>query len=251
MEIWQVFMLFGIGAIAGMINVMAGGGSTLTLPALIFLGLDGATANGTNRIAIFIQNIAAILSFRGENVHQFRTSFKLAVWTLPGAIIGAMAAVRISDEWFQKILGIVLIFVVISMMFSPSGKKGDLLSEAQLKKRTWFVYPSLFMVGFYGGFIQVGIGFILMAILFHLMRLDLLLVNMHKVFIVLVYTLPALLIFIWNGNVDWALGLSLAAGNSFGAWWAAKLSVKKGDRFIRYFLFVAVLFMAGKLLELY
>ena len=251
MEIWQVFMLFGIGSIAGMINVMAGGGSTLTLPALIFLGLDGATANGTNRIAIFIQNIAAILSFRGENVHQFRTSFKLAVWTLPGAIIGAMAAVRISDEWFQKILGIVLIFVVISMMFSPSGKKGDFLSEAQLIKRTWFVYPSLFMVGFYGGFIQVGIGFILMAILFHLMRLDLLLVNMHKVFIVLVYTLPALLIFIWNGNVDWALGLSLAAGNSFGAWWAAKLSVKKGDRFIRYFLFVAVLFMAGKLLELY
>ena len=250
-EYYQLPLLFAIGTVAGLLNVMAGGGSALTLPALIFLGLDSALANGTNRVAIVVQNLSAILSFRQEKMYQFRTSMKMALWTLPGGVLGAILAIRISDEWFQKVLGIVLIFVVISMMFSPSGKKGDFLSEAQLIKRTWFVYPSLFMVGFYGGFIQVGIGFILMAILFHLMRLDLLLVNMHKVFIVLVYTLPALLIFIWNGNVDWALGLSLAAGNSFGGWWAAKLSVKKGDRFIRYFLFVAVLFMAGKLLEFY
>ena len=227
MELWQILMLFIVGSIAGIINVMAGGGSTLTLPTLIFLGLDGAVANGTNRIAIFIQNISAITSFHNEKVHRFRESFKLALWTLPGTIIGAYAAVRISDELFQKILGIVLIIVVISMLVSPNNSQHNKITRKQTRFRQSMVYPALFLVGFYGGFIQVGIGFLLM-----------------------VYTFPALIIFIWSGNVNWPLGLSLAAGNSFGAWWAAKLSVKKGDKSIKYFLFLAVCIMAAKLLEI-
>ncbi len=249
MELWQILLLFGVGAIAGLLNVTAGGGSSLTLPTLIFLGLDSALANGTNRVAIFIQNLSAITSFRRENVHQFSTSFKLALWTLPGSIIGAIAAVRISDEWFQKILGVVLIFVVLSMMTSPTGKHPR--GAENDSYRHWMVYPALFAIGFYGGFIQVGVGFLLMAALFHLLRLDLLFVNMHKVFIVLIYTIPALGIFIWSGNVNWILGLALAAGNATGGWWAAKLSVKKGERFIRYFLFAAILIMAAKLLGLF
>ncbi len=250
MDILQTLFLFGIGCVAGMINVTAGGGSSLTLPALIFMGLDSALANGTNRIAIFIQNISAITSFRQENLHHFKTSFKFALWTLPGAIIGAFAAVQINDFLFKKILGFVLIFVVLSMLFSPAGSHSHLIRD-EGNPRKWMVYPALFGIGFYGGFIQAGVGFLLMAALFYLLRLDLLLVNVHKVFIVLIYTAPALAIFIYSGNVDWLLGLSLAAGNAFGAWWAAKLSAKKGVKFIRGFLFVAVLIMAGKLLGIY
>jgi len=250
MEFWQVSLLFGVGIVAGMINVTAGGGSSLTLPALIFLGLDSALANGTNRIAIFIQNIAAITSFRKENLHPFKTSFKLAIWTLPGAIIGALAAVQINDFLFKKILGIVLVFIVLSMLFSPAAGRPNVIRDAE-NHRKWMVYPALFGIGFYGGFIQAGVGFLLMATLFYLLRLDLLLVNVHKVFIVLIYTAPALAIFIYSGNVDWLLGLSLAAGNALGGWWAAKLSAKKGVKFIRGFLFVAVLIMAGKLLGFY
>ena len=74
-------------------------------------------------------------------------------------------------------------------------------------------------VGFYGGFLQVGVGFLLMASMRRLLKLDLVRVNMHKVFIVLIYTLPALLIFMYNRNVDWVYGLNLAAG---GAWSAAR-----------------------------
>ena len=253
-ELWHIALLYGVGTAAGMINIVAGGGSTLTLPTLIFLGLDGATANGTNRIAIIIQNIAAVWSFRREKVHQFRNSLLLSLWTLPGAVIGALVAVRISTAWFQKILGVVLILVVISMMISPKKRVNPsetLDLSSALSQRRWLVYPSLLGIGFYGGFIQVGVGFMLMATLFHLLRLDLILVNMHKVFIVLIYTLPALAIFVWSGNVDWIMGLSLAAGNATGAWWAAKLSVRKGEKFIRYFLFVAILIIAGKLLGVY
>ena len=109
----------------------------------------------------------------------------------------------------------------------------------------------MLFIGFYGGFIQVGVGFLLMASLRGFMRLSLLRVNMHKVFIVLIYTIPALFIFAWTGNVDWGLGLSLAAGSAAGAWWAAKSSVRKGERVIRAFLVLAVLIMALKLLDVF
>lgn len=237
-------ILFGVGVFAGMMNVMAGGGSTLTLPALIFLGLDTATANGTNRVAIVLQNVFATWSFRREKVSRFRQSLTLALWTIPGAIAGAVAAVQIGDEWFKRILGIVMIGVVISMLI-PRSTKANLSDEGS---HSWWIYPSLFGIGFYGGFIQVGVGFLIMAAFYHLLRLNLVFVNMHKVLVVLVYTVPALLIFAFTGHVDWILGLSLAAGNSIGGWWAARLSVRRGESVIRWVLIVAVLIMAAKIL---
>lgn len=249
MEYLYLLLLFAIGIIAGMLNVMAGGGSTLTLPALIFLGLDSALANGTNRVAILLQNISAILSFRQQQLHQFKASWQMALWTLPGAIVGAFVAVKIDEQWFQRILAIVLIGVIITMMFSP--KKRETLQLENLTGRKWLVYPAMLGIGFYGGFIQVGVGFLLMAALFHLLRVNLVFVNMHKVFIVFIYTIPVLGIFIVSGNVDWMLGLSLAVGNSLGGWWAAQLSVKKGEKVIRFVLFLAIFIMALKLLNVF
>lgn len=248
MDFWHILILFVVGVIAGLMNVMAGGGSAITLPVLIFMGLDGALANGTNRIAIFVQNLFAVWSFRQQKMHQFKTSFRMAVWTLPGGILGAFLAVKISDEWFQRILAIVLVWVIISMMINPANRKNQV--EKTVRSHQWLVYPAMFGIGFYGGFIQVGVGFIIMATLFHLLRISLVQVNMHKVFIVFVYTIPALGVFIWSGNVNWLLGLSLAAGNSLGGWWAARISVKKGDKIIRYVLFIAMFIMVLKLLNI-
>ncbi len=113
---YSILILFGTGLIAGFMNVTAGGGSTLTLPALIFLGLDSATANGTNRIAILLQNVSAVYSFKQENYKQFDISLKLSLLTLPGSILGALLAIKISDELFQKILAVVMIGIIISMV---------------------------------------------------------------------------------------------------------------------------------------
>jgi len=245
-EITQLLLLFVVGTIAGFINVMAGGGSSITLPVLIFMGLDSALANGTNRIAIFIQNIFAISSFRQQKVHQFKRSLQLSLLTLPGAIIGAIVAVNISDAWFQRILGIVMIGIILSLFISPAGKK-----QEYSERKHWLIYPAMVAVGFYGGFIQVGVGFILMASLFHILRLNLVHVNMHKVFIVFIYTIPALAIFIYTGNVNWVLGLSLAAGNAFGGWWSARFAVKGGERVIRIVLAIAILIMSLKLLKVF
>jgi uncharacterized membrane protein YfcA len=242
-SLWSLLALFGIGAIAGFFNVFAGGGSTITLPALIFMGLDSTLANGTNRVGIVMQNVAAVLSFRREGQSDARRSLTLAAWTLPGAIAGAAVALRITDALFQRVLGVVMIAVIASMFASPTSRTAD-----AAPRRSWLVYPAMFALGFYGGFIQVGVGFAMMAALFHLEGASLVRVNMHKVFIVFVYTLPALAIFAWSGNVDWIIGIVLGAGTSCGAWWGARLAVRRGDRLIRLVLVAAIIVMALKLL---
>lgn len=246
MDILHLLLLFGVGAVAGFINVNAGGGSSLTLPTLIFLGLDAAVANGTNRIGLILQNIFAVSSFRKNRVYKFKTSIFLAVFTLPGAIVGALIATQVSNILFQRILGGVLILIVFSMIFFRSYKKNALEST-----RSWFIYPALFCIGFYGGFLQVGVGFLFMAALYHLLRVNLVFVNMHKVFIILIYTIPALAVFSLTGNVNWQFGLVLAAGNALGGWWGAHAAVKGGEKVIRIVLAVAIIIMAGKLFGLY
>lgn len=245
-DIESILLLFGVGAAAGFINIMAGGGSTLTLPALIFLGLDASVANGTNRIAILIQNIFAITSFQKEKYQRFRLSLKMALFTIPGAVIGSVTAVNIADELFEKILGIIMIGVIITLVIPRRNRNFD-NPEGTMN---WWIYPAMFGIGFYGGFLQVGVGFILMAALHYIMRMNLVFVNMHKVFIVFIYTIPAIGIFAVTGNLNIPLGLSLAAGNSFGAWYSAKLSVKKGEKIVKAILIVAIIIMSIKLLNI-
>jgi len=246
-DIFALALLITVGIIAGFLNVTAGGGSTLTLPTLIFLGLDTTVANGTNRIAILLQNVSAVQSFKQEKLFDLKTSILLSAFTLPGAIAGAIMAVKLNDELFQTILGIVMIGIIISMIIP---KKKVVVKNPEHK--TGLVkYLSMFFIGFYGGFIQVGVGFLLMASLQWLMKLNLVMVNMYKVFIVLVYTIPALAIFIYTDNVYWLFGIFLAVGNSLGGWWGAKIQVKKGEGIIRIVLIVAIFIMALKLLKIF
>lgn len=246
-DITSSLLLFGVAFISGFINVGAGGGSSLTLPMLIFLGLESSVANGTNRIGVIMQNIAAVYSFKRSKYSQFKLSLKLSLLTLPGTVVGAFLAVKLNDQLFEKILGIVMIGIIISM-FLPKAKNTN---NGENQKITWQVYLSMIGIGFYGGFLQVGVGFMIMAALQHLMKLNLIYVNMHKVFIVLIFTLPALLIFATTLNVNWFWGFILGLGNATGAWWSAKLSVKKGEKLIKVVLVAAIFIMALKLLNVF
>ena len=115
-ECFRLIILFVVGLFAGFINVNAGGGSTLSLPVLIFLGLDASVANGTNRIAILFQNLSAVTSFKKAEFFQFKISLKLALFTLPGAIVGAYFASKIDNDLFEIILAIIIIFIILSML---------------------------------------------------------------------------------------------------------------------------------------
>jgi hypothetical protein len=246
-DIFSVLILFGVGAVAAFINVNAGGGSSLTLPALIFLGLDASVANGTNRVAIIFQNISAVYSFKKEKYYELKNSMILSLLSLPGAIAGAVFAVKISNDVFEKVLGIIMILIIVTMII-PQKREKNVTANFKVD---WKVVLSMLLIGFYGGFLQVGVGFIIMALLHNILKLDLIRVNMHKVFIVFIFTIPALLVFILTNNVNWFYGLSLSAGNAFGGWWGAKLSVKKGEKLIKAVLIVSIFIMAIKLLNIF
>lgn len=236
-------ILFIVGCIAGFINVMAGGGSVLTLSSMILMGIDPQVANGTNRVALVAESMSAIIAFRKKLRNDILDSVKLSLWTIPGALCGAFFAVEIPDEWFQRILVLVILFVILTILIPLK------LPDAKPDKNyPPIFYVSLVFTGFYGGFIQAGIGFVVMICFRQLAGMRLLEINIHKVFLVLIYTLPVLGIFVWSGNINWTYALWLGAGNFLGAWWSASISVKRGEKTIKIVVAVAMLIIATKLL---
>lgn len=239
LELWQVAMLVSVGIVGGFLNVMAGGGSLLTVPVLVFMGLPGAVANGTNRIAILAQNITAIATFARRGFQDFRLSLSLAACALPGAIVGALLGTQLEGIWFSRALALIMIAVMLLMHFDKGPKENN---SQHSPTRRQLINGHLMMVGagFWGGFIQLGVGFIIMPILNRVMGLDLVRTNMHKVFIIAVYTVAALSIFASQLEILWAVGLALALGNSIGGYLGAHFTVTKGDRLIRIVLNVVL-----------
>jgi len=198
---FDILILVGAGLFAGFVNTMAGGGSLLTLPLLIFLGLPPATANGTNRIAIIVSASSATLGFRSKNINTFPLSIYLGLAAFFGALIGSRIAVQIDGILFNKILAIIMIIVVVLMVFKPN-YKSDLLRERTTGKTLIWSMVAFFFIGIYGGFINAGIGFIIMLFLNYVNKLDLVRVNATKVTLVLIYTTAALATFILSGHID-------------------------------------------------
>jgi len=243
---WQLPLLLLVGIIAGILNVLAGGGSLLTLPLLIFMGLPSAFANGTNRVAIFAQNIFAITSFKKRGVFPVRLALLCTLPALAGSWFGASLAVTMDDQLFKRVLALVMIGVMIFTALDPM-KKVRLAERAVTPLRAAAILVSFFGVGIYGGFVQAGVGFIIItALLIH--GLDLVRINAVKVIVVFFYTFIALGVFIAHGQVDWPLGIALAFGNSLGGWIGPKLAVDKGHDWIKRVVTATVLVFALKLL---
>jgi uncharacterized protein len=245
-SVLEIVGLIVIGFIAGGINTIAGGGSLLTLPILIFLGLPPNIANGTNRIAILFQNIFTTAGFKSKGVITFPFSIYIGISALIGSIIGAQIAVDIKGDTFNKILAVIMVVIVFYMIFKSKLKLVDGL-EKTAGKHLWISIVLFFFVGIYGGFIQAGVGFIILLILSSVNNLSLVKSNAVKVTVVLIYTIATVSVFIYNDIIDWKIGLTLALGNSVGGWFASRWSVDKGDALVRKFLIVMVIVMAIKL----
>lgn len=246
MQIHEYALVMAIGLVAGFINVVAGGGSLISLPILIFLGLPPGIANATNRIALFFQNIFAVAGFRSKGVSPFPYGIYLAVSAFAGAIVGALISVELDDKLFNRIIAIVMVMVIFLTIFSPN-KSNEAGKERMELKHKLIGTTVFFFIGIYGGFIQAGVGFLIMASLTNINHISLVKTNAIKVFVVLIYTLSALAVFVWKGVINWEYGITLAIGNSTGAWIASRWSVKAGDIWIKRFLIVAVIGLAIKL----
>lgn len=245
-EWYHYVLLVGVGFLVGFINTVAGGGSLLSLPVLIFLGLPPSVANGTNRVAIVIQTALATAGFKSKGVTTFPFNIYLGISALLGAIIGAYIAIDIKGETFNRILAIIMIVVVFIIIFKPKIKIEE-LKERLTGKYLWIGIIAFFFFGIYGGFINAGLGFIIILFLHYINQMTLVRANATKVAVVFIYTLSALAVFVLNDKVNWKVGLILALGNGSGAWLASRVSVKRGDGFIKTFLVIMVVAMSIKL----
>jgi len=240
-----IVLLIPIGVVAGYLNVMAGGGSLLTVPALIFMGIPGAVANGTNRIAILAQNVTAVSTFYRQGVHDFKLGLSLAACAIPGGILGAWVGVQIQGVWFNRFLAVIMVLVML-LMASQKNTSSSPQETSEPRNLLWG-HLLMFGAGVYGGVIQIGVGFILMSILHRVMGIDLVRVNMYKVLIVLCYTIAALAVFASQLQLVWVAGIALAIGNSIGGWLGAHWSIKKGEGLIRQVLNGVLVLMIIKL----
>ncbi|MCC6201616.1 MAG: sulfite exporter TauE/SafE family protein [Gammaproteobacteria bacterium] len=254
-NLWHVALLFAAGIACGFLNVTAGGGSLITVPVLLFLGLPGPVANGTNRIAILAQNISAMIAFCRSGHAEFRLSLTLALATLPGSILGALAGTELEGVWFNRVVAAVMSVSLLAMATerrTPRSAPAAAVApvEGLSRRRWWLGHAGMFLVGVWGGFIQIAVGLLMMPILHRVMGLSLVQTNMHKVFIILVYTCVALAIFAARVEIAWLVGLGLAAGNVVGGWLGARATIVHGERAIRaIFYCVAIAFVIKLLLE--
>lgn len=246
MTLMEVLAMLAVGGVAGFINVLAAGGSMLTLPLLMFLGLPPQVANGTNRVAVALQSVSAVSGFRRLGHGNLEVSLYLAVPAIAGSLLGAWFATSVSDAVFELVLVSAMIGASVFMLLPQPRLDTRPLTKDRLGP---LIYLAMFLIGLYGGFIQVGVGVLFIVVLYRMLRIDLRQVNVFKVSIVLLYTLPALLIFALNDQVRWSMGLVLALGNITGAYLAVKVNLgARGADWVKWITLIVVAAILVKLI---
>lgn len=242
MSLIDTVLLLTGGLVAGVVNTLAGGGSLLTVPLLVLLGLPGTVANGTNRVGILFQSLVALWRFRTQGVSALRQALPVLVPVMLGAGIGAVAISQVADETFERLFGALMLVLLIPMLrrFPP-------LNAVTPRRGSPAVSALLFFgVGLYGGAFQAGVGIPLVFALTHA-GYDLVHANAIKLVIVAALTAVALPVFLVEGQIAWAPGLVLGAGFAAGGGLGAHAAVRGGERLIRPVLAVAVIALAARL----
>lgn len=233
--------LFVVGFLAAVLNVIAAGGSFLTLPLLLFLGLPATVANGTNRVGVLAQNVSAVFGFHRHRVLPVRWALAVSVPAVTGAAIGVWAALNVPDLAFRRILSVVMLTMTLGTLLHRS-LRGSPRVEPQHASH-WTMVLGFFLMGLYGGFIQAGVGFLALA-LTTIAGHDLVSGNAVKVFTVMLLTTLSLAVFAGTGNVDWPAGIALGLGNMLGGVLGVRLAVLRGHKWLEHVVTVTIVIFA-------
>jgi uncharacterized protein len=243
----QALLVIGAGILCGFVNTLAGSGSLISLPILMFIGLPPNLANGTNRVGVFVQNLVTSATFHRKQILDIPLGIQVAIPTIAGSILGAFLVLELPDRVVEIVVGVVLFVMLIPMWFSPKQwLEGKDLSNTKI--RLWLRWLVFFLIGAYGGFIQAGVGIFLLAALVLNAGCNLVKANAQKAMINLVLTFFAMIVFALNGQIDWMVGLTLAFGNAIGGYLGTKWAVSWGPVFVRYVVMVVVVLAGVKLL---
>ena len=234
-------LLFSTAFIAGGLNAVAGGGSFITFPALIFTGVAPINANATNNTALWIAAIASARAYRQDLNIEKRQVLVLAGTSLVGGVIGSVALLYTSPDVFKKMLPYLLLSATLIFTFSESLK-----SWLQLQsKNDISVPPPLFIllisqlaISIYGGFFGAGIGILMLATLSFLGIKNIHTMNAFKSFLGSCINGIAIFPFMFAGLIAWYQAILMAVGGSLGGYLCAHYARRLDPRFVRIFVIV-------------
>ncbi len=227
------------GVLATIVNVLAGGGGMIVLPALMALGLPADVANGTYRLGVVTQSIAGTAALSRAGKLETTSIVPILIPTISGAVVGALLATWIPRELLKPILLVTMIIMAALIAFRRQTlipDEGPSLSPSEAPRSI----IGLFFAGVYGGFIQAGVGFLLLGVLVGTLRHDLVTANALKLVVTLAFGTVALGIFVWAGLVSWAPAIVLAIASVIGARLGVKLMLKVPPEGLRWFVFACV-----------
>jgi uncharacterized protein len=240
MSVATIIVIIIAGILVGFINTLSGGGSVISLSLLLILGLPANIANGTNRISIFFQTFSSVTSFTKQKMFDSMRPIWLGIPATIGAVLGAVTAVDVNQRVIEIAMAAAMVIMVFFLFYKPDKWLKE--NPAMLSKPIrWWQLVIFFAVGFYGGFIQVGVGYFLLMSLVVGVGYDLVKANAVKNLIVFLYAIFALAVFVIDGQVNYLYGLILSAGSVIGALIASYLAVKKGAGFIRAVIVASVI----------
>lgn len=228
------------GVAAGVLNMMAGGGSMFTLPVLMLLGLPASAANATNRVAVFTQSVSGVWAYRRSGQLDQAAVLPILGPTAAGALVGSLLASRLPESLLKPILLGTMIAMATLLLLRPKTITAPIGAETKSALSPGGVV-GLFIAGLYGGFIQAGVGFILLSVLGGVLRYDLVRANALKMVCTAVFGAVALVVFIQAGQVIWVPGLILAAATLVGSLIGVKIATRIPQAAIRWVVFGAVL----------
>lgn len=249
MSTFEVLVLIIAGILTGFVNTLAGGGTIFSITVLLILGLPINIANGTNRIAVFFQNLIAVRNFKKQNLLEIKNGVKLSIPIVFGSIVGSMIAVSINKTILEYSLALIMLVMLMLLLIKPdTWIKGNV--KYQKKPLSLSTYIVFFIIGVYGGYLHIGVGFFLIAALTFMCGYDLIYANALKNFLVLLYTPFTFFVFLVSGQIYYQYGLVLAFGNIIGAYFASKYAIKLGVKFLYWFIIVVILILIFELLDI-
>lgn len=246
----EITALIVSGVLVGFINTLAGGGTIITVSLLIFLGLPITMANGTNRIAVLLQTLVAVLTFRKQKLLDTRKGLILCLPSIVGSVSGSVVAANINANILEKVVAVAMFLLLFFIVYKPErwlkSQKQLMADQVSLLEHVAFL-----LIGFYGGFIHIGVGFFMIAALVLMSGYDLLKANAIKNLLVLAYAPFSLAVFMYYGQINWGYGLILSIGNIIGAFVASRFAVSWGSGFIRWVMIVVIVITGLQLLDVY
>ncbi len=245
MTISLIIILILSGILVGFINTLSAGGTIVSIALYLAIGMPSQGANAVNRVGVLLQDAFGSALFLKQGLFKIKEVFPYALPVMLGALLGALVAVSISEKIFSFCLGIILLVMIIFLFIQE--KQND-KGERKLSLKQYMLFFPIFVgIGFYGGFVQAGTGFLLIAALSMILGYDMIKTAAAKLFIMFLYTVVAITVFFAKGGVDmdyWLYGLIHSLGMIIGTWIADRYALKKGERLIRIVIIFVIIITA-------